>query len=285
MKTTIFRTLAVAALSMLASAASAVQTFAGDCALKAFSALNGHMQRQGLMLGMADFAADVQTLIDGPVFGNNPQTRVHSNRVNGRIRVFHSLFRAPAAGTAPAVADRIIWGKLPAGVRILGHLGRLDFNTGTAACTINLGDQFLPARHLAATAINAAGTATPSAAVFTTTTLAATTLGSALLTNVRGLGAYTLGTIVTGTGIPTGTFVIGLDKQARTVLLSAAATATGASVTMTTFGGPFETSDDTSSVANAYASTTDDCTLISVVAGAQVANNQMISLILPYVED
>ncbi len=234
---------------------------------------------------MPDFAADVQSLLDLPAFNNNPQTRVHSNRVNGRVRIFHSLFRAPAAGTAPAIADRIIWGKVPLGARILGHLGRLDFSAGTAACTINVGDQFVPARHLAATAITAAGSAVPSAAVFTTTSLAATTLNSPLLTNVRGLGAYTAGTIVTGAGIPTGAFVLGIDKQARTVLLSANATATGASVTMTTFGGPFETSDDSSSVLNGYASTTDDCTIISVVAGAQVANNQMLQLILPYVED
>jgi hypothetical protein len=36
---------------------------------------------------------------------------------------------------------------------------------------------------------------------------------------------------------------------------------------------------------NGFASTTDDCTLISVVAGAQVANNQAFTLKVAYVWD
>lgn len=234
---------------------------------------------------MALFPADIQSVIDGPAYGQPLVTRMKSNRLGGRIRYAGFLFRAPAAGVAPAIGDKIVWGKLPVGARILGHLSRLDFNAGTVACTINLGDQFQAARHLAATAINAAGTATPSAAVFTTTATADVTINSAVLTNVKGLGAFTIGSVVTGTGIAAGAYVTAVDKQAKTVTISAAASATNAAVAITTAGGPFETSDDTSNVGNGYASTTDDCTLISTVAGAQIANNQMISLIVAYVLD
>jgi hypothetical protein len=228
---------------------------------------------------MANFTADQQFVID------TPGVRSKANRLAGRVRYMNSLFRAPPSGTAPAIGDKIIWGRLPTGARILGHLSRLDFNAGTASCTINLGDQFVPARHLTATSIASASTAVPSAAVFTTSAVADTTINSNLLTNVKSLGAFTVGDLAVGTGIPTGAYVTAVDKQARTVTLSAAATATGAAVAVTVTGAPYETQDDTSNAANAYASTTDDCTLISVVAGAQVANNQMISLHIAYVCD
>jgi len=234
---------------------------------------------------MANFTADLQAEIDGPAYGFPPVTRVKVNRQNGRIRYFNAVYRAPASGTAPAIADKIIWGKLPVGARILGHLSRLDFNTGTASSTINLGDQFVAARYLAATSVAALGNATPSVAVFQNTSTADVTINSAVLTNVKGLGAYTVGGIVTGTGIPTATYVLSVDKNAKTVTLSAVATATNAAQTITSFGAPFETSDDTSNAANGYASATDDCTLISVVAGAQIANNQVLSLQIAYVCD
>jgi hypothetical protein len=234
---------------------------------------------------MANFIADLQTTLDGPANGFPPTTRTKVNRQNGRIRYFDAVYRAPASGTAPAIGDKIIWGKLPTGARILGHLSRLDFNTGTASSTLNLGDQFQAARHLAATSVAATGNATPSVAVFTNTTTADVTISSATLTNVKGLGGYTVGGIVTGTGIPTATYVVSVDKYAKSVTLSAVATATNAAVTITSYGAPFETSDDTSNVNNGYASTTDDCTLISVVAGAQIANNQMLSLQIAYVCD
>lgn len=234
---------------------------------------------------MANFIADLQTLLDGPVYGQPLANRIKVNRVGGRIRVLHSLFRAPPSGTAPAIADKIIWGKVPVGARLLGHLGRLDFNAGTASCTLNVGDNTLAARHLAATAINAAGSATPSAAIFSSTCVADVTLGSATLTNVKGLGACGIGDIVTGTGIPTATYVIAIDKLAKTVTMSAVATATNATVTVTAVGTPYETSDDSANVSNGYVATYDDCTLVSTVAGAQVANNQVIALLMPYVLD
>jgi hypothetical protein len=233
---------------------------------------------------MADFIADQQTVIDGPAYGQPLINRQRANRGGGRIRYLESTYIAPSSGTAPAIADRIIWGKLPVRARILGHLSRLDFNAGTASCTINLGDQFSAARHLAATAINAAGTATPSVSVFTKTATVTTVVGSAVLSTIRALGAFTIGDLVTGTGIATASKVVGIDYVARTVTLSLPCTASG-TVTATATGSPFETTDDSSNIANAYAATNDDCTLISVVAGAQVANNQVISLKVAYVLD
>lgn len=234
---------------------------------------------------MPAFIADVQSTIDGPAYGQPLANRVRANRLNGRVRIFHSLYRAPSSGSAPAIADTIVWGKLPVGSRILGHLSRLDFSAGTASSTLNLGDNTLAARHLGATAINAAGSAVPSAAVFSSTGLANVTLGSNTITNVRGIGAFGIGDIVTGTGIPTATFVVAVDKRAKTVTLSAVATATNSNVTVTAIGTAYETSDDSANVTNGYTSTFDDCTLISTVAGAQVANNQVISLHLAYVLD
>lgn len=234
---------------------------------------------------MADFIADVQSFLNTPVSGLAPATRLKVNRVNGRVRLFHSLFKAPVSGTAPAIADRIIWGRLPVGARILGNLSRLDWNTGTASCTLNLGDNTLAARHLAATAITTAGSAVPAAAMFSSTALCDTTIGSTTLTNVRGIGAFGIGDLITGTGIATAATVVGIDKAAKTVIMSLAATATNANQTITAVGTPYETSDDTANVMNAYTSTYDDSTLISTVAGAQVANNQMISLAMAYVLD
>jgi hypothetical protein len=234
---------------------------------------------------MANFTADLQALLDGPIYGQPLATRMKANRIGGRMRVFESVFHAPSSGTAPAIGDKIIWGKLPVRARLLGHLGRLDFNAGTASCTINVGDQFLATRHLAATAINAAGSAVPNGAIFSNTATVDTTTGSNVLTNVKGIGAFTIGDLVTGTGIATASYVTGIDYLAKTVSLGLPCTATNASQTATVVGSGFETTDDTSNAANGYASATDDCTLISVVAGAQVANNQIIKLQMPYVLD
>lgn len=234
---------------------------------------------------MPDFQADLQTILTGPAFGQPLATRTKSNRQGGRLRLFESMYRAPASGTAPAIADRIIWGKLPVKSRILGHLSRVYWTAGTASCTLSLGDQMVAARHLAATAITTAGNATPDVAAQSTTSLVDTTNGSATLTNVRSIGAYTPGSLVTGTGIPTASFVVGIDYQSRTVTLSNACTATGSGVTATVFGDSYETQNDSSNVTNGFSSALDDCTLISTVAGAQIANNQVITLKIVYVCD
>lgn len=234
---------------------------------------------------MANFTADYQTFLDAPASGNNPFTRFKANRMHGRLRFFESVFHAPSSGTAPAIADKIIWGRLPVRARIMGHLSLLNFNTGTASCTINLGDQFLATRHLAATSIAATGSAVPNAAVFSNTATVDNTSGSAVLFNVKSIGAFTLGDLVTGTGIATASYVLGIDYVAKTVTLTIACTSSNATVTATVVGSAFETTDDTSNVQNLYASATDDCTLISTVAGAQVANNQIITLKTAYLHD
>jgi hypothetical protein len=141
------------------------------------------------------------------------------------------------------------------------------------------------ARHLAATAITALGSAVCDAAALVTTAVADVTINSNVLTNCKAIGAYTVGCLVTGTGIPTGTKVTAIDYNSRAVYMSANATATNAAVTITATGDDFETSDDSSNVANGYGSTTDDCTLLSTVAGAQIANNQVIKLAVAYVQD
>lgn len=234
---------------------------------------------------MADFQADLQTTLSGPNFGTPLVNRTKSNRQGGRVRYFEAIYRAPASGALPAIADRIVWGKLPTKARVIGHLSKLYWTTGTAACTLNLGDQFLPAKHLAATAITTAGGVVPEASAITTTALADVTINSAVVTLVRGIGAFTPGALVTGTGIPTATSVVSVDYQARSVTLSANATATNAGVTLTVSGGSYETQNDSSNATNSFASVLDDCTLISVVAGAQIANNQVLVCKIAYVND
>jgi len=85
---------------------------------------------------------------------NNPQLVNKANQQHGALRVFRSVYTAPAS-SPPQVADVIQWGYLPKGAVVLQ--GKLNYGAGTAACTINLGDPQSAARYLAATAINAAG--------------------------------------------------------------------------------------------------------------------------------
>lgn len=234
---------------------------------------------------MANFPADLQSTVDGPAYGQPLANRAKANRSGGRIRIFEAMYRAPALGAAPAIADKIVWGKLPAKARILGYLSKLYWTAGTAACTLNLGDQFVVARHLAATAITAAGGAVPEAAAITTSAIGDITTGSLSITNVKSIGAFAVGCIVTGAGIPAGAYTTGIDYTSKSVAISAVATATTAALALTVNGISYETQDDTSNAANAYASATDDCTLISTVAGAQIANNQVLTLKVAYVVD
>jgi hypothetical protein len=234
---------------------------------------------------MAKFTADYQRIIDGPAFGQPLLNRSKANRQLGRIRTFESLFVAPISGTAPAIADVLIWGKLPVRARILGHLAKLYWNAGTAACTINLGDSLLATRHVAATAITALGSVIVDNQALVNTAVGDVTINTLAITNVRAIGSAIVGALVTGTGIPAGTVVTAIDYTSRVLFISQAATATNAAVTLTVAGASFETSDDSSNAANGYGSTTDDCTLQSVVAGAQIANNQCIKLVMPFVMD
>jgi len=234
---------------------------------------------------MATFYSAEQTIISGPAFGAPPSTRVKVNKLNARVRYFESLFVAPPSGAAPAIADKIVWGKLPLGARFLGHLSKLYWNTGTASCTLNLGDNIVPARHLAATAITATGGAVPEASALINTGVGDITTGSNQITNLKSVGAFQVGFNIAGTGIPLGAVITAIDRNSKSCWISSNATATTASLAITTNGGAYEATDDSNSVANAFASTTDDATLVSVVAGAQVANNQVIVLKGAYAQD
>lgn len=116
-----------------------------------------------------------------------PPVRVRVNQLHGRIR--YALGTWLANATAPQIADVLFFVRLPKGVLILGYLSQLSFNAGTAASTMNLGDSASAARHLAATAINAAGVATP----------------DAVTKNLGVIGYTTTDQTLDGTGVPTAT--------------------------------------------------------------------------------
>jgi hypothetical protein len=234
---------------------------------------------------MATFYADIPTTANGPAYGQPMSNRMKANKLNGRVRYFEATFKAPATGTAPAIGDKIIWGKLPVGARIVNHMSKLYFDAGTASSTLNLGDNVVPARHLAATSVAALGNAVPEVSALVNSGTANTVNGSNQISALVSQGSFQVGFKITGTGIPAGTTITAVDRAGRTATLSAAATADGTAVAMTLTGGGYEVTDDSNSVANAYASTTDDATLCSVVAGAQIANNQTLVLKVAYVQD
>lgn len=217
-----------------------------------------------------------------------PQIRNKANQDGGRIRFKEFVFVAPASGTAPAIGDKIIWGKLPTRARVLGYLSKLTFTAGTAASTINLGDNIAAARHLAATAITAAGSAVPIVAEQANAAVGDITINSTTIANCKPAGAYSVGSLITGAGIPAGTTITGVSgpiNGVAVVTMSAAATATTASLAITVTGPTFETSDESANAGNSFTSVNDDCTLISVVAGAQIANNQVLTLKVAYSQD
>jgi hypothetical protein len=234
---------------------------------------------------MAQFYADLQTVINGPAFGAPALTRTKVNKLNGRVRFFESLFVAPASGALPAIADKIAWAKLPIGARFVGHLSKLYWNTGTAACTLTLGDNVVPARHLAATAITATGSAVPEASAIINTGLGDITTGSLQIINLKSVGAFQVGMNIAGAGIPLGSVITAIDRGGKSCFISSAATATTAALAITTTGGGYEATDESNSLPNGFASVTDDATLMSTVAGAQIANNQVIVLKGAYVQD
>lgn len=219
-----------------------------------------------------------------------PPQKIRVDQMQGRIRTFESLYSAPASGTTPAAADKIIWGRLPIGAVLLMHLARVDFNTGTATSTMGLGDSTLAARHLVGTtAISATGSAVPSAQAFIKTGVADVASGFFVMTNVKGMGAFTVGDLVTGTGIPAASYVSAIDLANRSVtftnLAATPASATNAAVTVTSTGHNYRVSDNSANADNLYVSTTDDATMMSTIATAQVANNQQIRVQVPFVLD
>lgn len=102
----------------------------------------------------------------GTIATNNAATPPVRNKVNtfgGRVRFFESTYTVPASA-GPGIGETITWGSLPLGARVLGHLSRLRWSAGAASSTLNLGDAASAARHLAATAVTTAGSATPDVA-------------------------------------------------------------------------------------------------------------------------
>lgn len=91
-----------------------------------------------------------------------PPVRVKVNRCGARIRYFMGTYTAPA--TNPQIGDTIALVRLPKGARLIAHLGQLNWSTGTASETLNVGDAASAARHLVATAATTAGVAVPQAA-------------------------------------------------------------------------------------------------------------------------
>lgn len=234
---------------------------------------------------MANFYSDLVSILNGPAFGQPLANKAQVGYQGARIRYVESMFVAPISGTVPAIADKIFWGKLPVGSRIVPHLSVLRYSAGTASCTINVGDSVVPARYLAATAINAAGATTLTGNDIAQAAVGDITTGSAVIQNVKSMGAFRIGALIAGTGITTGARVTGIDKQAKTVTIDIAATATTASLAITVTGTSYQVTDDSNNLTNGYGGTLDDATIQSVVAGAQVANNQVIVLKLAYVQD
>lgn len=229
---------------------------------------------------MATYYSDVQSVNNGPAFGQPLATRTKANRFGGRLRYLEAFYVVPAATLA--IGDKIYWGKLPVKAKIVGHLSKLTFTAGTASSTVTLGDNIVNARHLAATAVNAAGTAIPTASEQVNTAVATTVTGSNVITATASFGSFQPGNLITGTGIPANTVITGISGVSIT--LSNAATASG-SVAVTTTGDAYETQDDSNSVGNAFGSATDDCSLVSVVAGAVLAAGQVLTLKVAYVTD
>lgn len=128
--------------------------------LKVHEGVTRYMARTGLML-MANFYSTEQTTFNATASGNAPATRVKANKWGGRVRIFEAQYTA--LGTE-VVGSVIVWGKLPIKARVMGHLGRLRWSAGAASSTLTVGDNVTAARHLAATSVTAAGTATPDVA-------------------------------------------------------------------------------------------------------------------------
>lgn len=223
---------------------------------------------------MANFNAIALT-----AFAASPGYKMKGAGWHGKLRVQEFVFRAPTSGTVPAIADKIIWGKLPVRAKLFGYLSQLQWNAGTASCTVNLGDNIVAARHLAATAVTSAGTATPNVAALTKTCTCDTVSGSPYLTFLNSRGAIQAGDLLSGTGVPTGAYALAVNGDQVTMSANATASTTpGTGTTITAVGAAFETSNDSANEANSWTSTQDDCTLISTVAGAQIANNQVLKL-------
>lgn len=274
---------ALFALLLLDGLAALFERCASAVAERAHLAITRAMVRTGQM-AMVTYYSDTLTTINGPATGLAPATRVRVDKLGGRLRFLEAQFVVPAATLL--VGDKIMWGKLPLRSRLVGHLSRLVFTAGAASSTLNLGDSIQAARHLAATSITSAGSAVPTASEQVVTGTATTVAGSNVIQPTASYGAFQLGNLIAGTGIASNTVITGISGLGAGMLvsLSNAATASG-SATMTMTGDGYQVTDDSNSVANAFGSTTDDATLVSVCAGAAAPAGQVITLKAVYVQD
>jgi len=250
---------------------------------RTYQGLTRLMVRTGQMATVI-YYSDLLTTINGPATGLAPATRVRVDKLGGRLRFMESQFIVPVATLL--IGDKIMWGKLPLRSRLVGHLSRLVFTVGTASSTLNLGDAIQPARHMAATSIAAAGSAVPTASEQVVTGTATTVAGSNVIYPTASFGAFQFGNLIAGTGIAANTVITGISGlgPGMSVSLSNAATAAGTN-TMTMTGDGYQVTDDSNSVANAFGSTTDDATLVSVCAGAVAPAGQVITFKGVYVQD
>lgn len=235
---------------------------------------------------MTIYSSVEQGIVNGPAFGQPLANRIPANKLGGRIRFAEFVFVVPAATLA--IADKIVWGKLPQHAKIINHLCKMIWTAGTASSTLNLGDNIQAARHMAATSVAAAGSAVPTASEQAQVSAATTVAGSNVITVTAGLGAPVLGALASGTGIPANATVQSISQASvgtLSVALSSAATASGTAVAITFTGDGYVTTDDTNNVQNNFGSSTDDATLISTVAGAVLAAGQVITLKVAYAQD
>lgn len=96
-----------------------------------------------------------------------------------------------------------------------------------------------------------------------------------------------LGTLSCAAGTASTTLNLGDNVSAARHLAatSVAAAAVAVPNAQSASGASFETSDDSANFGNGFVSSTDDCTLISAVAGATLLAGQVITLRMPYVCD
>lgn len=238
---------------------------------------------------MATLYGIERTIQNSPAYGANPATRIKANRAGGRIRYAEFVYNQGATASANAT-DKVVMGTLPKGARVIGHMSKLYWTAGTASCTMSVGDSIQAARWVpAATDAATAGsvlfdTNTGAIGSLTHTTSVTTTDGSTTLTAVTALGGLLVGANISGTGIPTGATITAFDKDARTITISAACTAS-ATVTATILSGGYECSSATNSPANSFAATTDDCSIVIQFAAAVIKANQTFVAKICYVID
>ena len=115
-------------------------------------------------------------------------------------------------------------------------------------------------------------------------------IGDKIIWGKLPVGARTIGNagkLYFAAGAASSTLNLGDNASAARHLAATAVTSAGSAVpeAANAAGAQFETSDDTASLANGFVSATDNCTLISTVAGATLQVGQVITLRMPYVQD